>query len=66
VGSLGGGVVTGGYDTVGVEQGAHEHTFSGTTSNESATHAHVISPDGSSTAHNNMPPYAVANIFIKT
>jgi microcystin-dependent protein len=38
---------------------------SGSTGTESANHAHVISNDGSGSAHSNMQPYAAINYIIR-
>lgn len=43
--------------------GDHSHT--GTTSPESQAHQHTIASEGSGSAFTNMPPFGVANLFIK-
>lgn len=43
----------------------HESRSTGTTSTESATHAHVINAEGNGSAHNNMQPYAAINYIIR-
>jgi microcystin-dependent protein len=50
------------YLRTGGRDAGHTHTF--TTNGVSANHAHYIFPDGSSSAHNNMPPYQVVAGYI--
>lgn len=54
-----------------VSNGAHTHTYSGTTSGASTTHTHTFKPTGTngqtggSKAHNNMQPYIALKYIIK-
>lgn len=43
-----------------------DHTHGFNTGGASARHTHTIPAQGGGGSHNNMPPYAVANVFIKT
>lgn len=50
--------------------GSHSHSVAGSTAGVSADHTHTIPSHntqnaGSSQAHNNMPPFGVASVFIK-
>lgn len=71
-GSVTGQTVTGGAGgTLKADAGAtggatarHAHAFG--TGGASARHAHSVGAQGGGGTHNNMPPYAVANVFIKT
>jgi microcystin-dependent protein len=49
-----------------LSQGHHNHSFSGGTDWRQPAVGVAISPAGASWAHNNMQPYAAANVFIKT
>lgn len=43
--------------------GSHTHSF---TTGSSGSHTHSVSSQGGGSAHNNMQPFGVANVFIKT
>lgn len=53
-----------GSTTTGNDNPDHVHAFA--TGGASARHSHAIGAEGGNGAHNNMPPYAAANVFIKT
>ena len=44
----------------------HAHSFSAATASQNAFHAHQLAARGADAGHNNVQPYAVANMFIKT
>ena len=44
----------------------HLHTFTTAAADRSVNHQHSIPSDGGGGAHENMPPYAVVNVIIKT
>jgi microcystin-dependent protein len=44
----------------------HAHTFNVQSGIENTPHVHWITAEGGNGSHNNMQPYAVANVFIKT
>lgn len=52
-------------DSNTTSDGAHTHTVSGTTGNQSASHTHTISSQGGGAAHNNLQPYVVFLKIIK-
>jgi microcystin-dependent protein len=58
--------ITGGAVGTTGASARHAHGFSANSGGASARHAHGINAEGGSGGHNNMPPYAAVNWYIKT
>jgi len=51
------------YDSMGLPNANHTHTFSGTTSGTSANHQHGITAEGGSATNANLQPYVVVYMW---
>jgi microcystin-dependent protein len=65
--SWGGATTTGAASAaIGGATARHAHSVNGSTGGISANHNHALTGRNADAAHNNMQPYTVANVFIKT